>query len=86
MKWSLTPSSTNSALITESKDPKTDLRKQMGVEIMEGAYMIRVALELPDANEAAVIVNAVVETYMRQNNAFNRGKNMSLQKSLHDQF
>ena len=71
-------------LITKSKDPKTDLRKQIGVEIMEGAYMVRVALELPDANEAAVIVNAVVETYMRQNNAFNRGKNMSLQKSLHD--
>jgi capsular polysaccharide biosynthesis protein len=69
-------------IITMSKDPKADLREQLAVDIVEGACMIRVALESSDANQAAMIVNAVVETYMRQNTEFNRSANITLQKSM----
>ena len=76
------PSVSGLSMIQQSEDPKTDLRKQMQVEIMDDAYMIRVALESPNAAEAATIVNTVVETYMTQNKEFNRSANATLQASL----
>ena len=69
-------------MIRQSEDPKADLRKKLSVTIIDNAYMIRVALESPDANQAATIVNAVVEAYMEQNTIFNRSVNKNLQETL----
>ena len=74
------PQVVNLPFIRQSNDPKADLRKRMSVDI--NAYMIRVALELPDATQAAAIVNSVVEAYLVQNTVFNRGINQNLQEIL----
>ena len=53
--------------IKESLDPKMDLTQELiVVEIVQDAYLIRVALESKDPAEAAMIVNAVVESYKVQ--------------------
>ena len=75
----------NLPTIRQSDDPKTSLRKKLSVDIIDNAYMIRVALELSDANQAATIVNTVVETYMMQNTIFNRGVNKNQQEALKTQ-
>jgi polysaccharide biosynthesis transport protein len=76
------PQVINLPVIKQSDDPKVDLRKRMSVDIMDNAYMIRIALELPDANAAATIVNSVVEAYMEQNTIFSRSVNRNLQETL----
>ena len=76
------PQVVNLSLIRQSDDPKADLRKKMSVLIMDNAYMIRVGLELTDPNQAATIVNTVVEAYMVQNTIFNRSVNKNLQETL----
>ena len=55
-------------MIAASKDPKTDLRKEMTVDILKNTFLIRVALSSKDPEEAAVIVNAVVDSYLEQHN------------------
>jgi uncharacterized protein involved in exopolysaccharide biosynthesis len=52
----------NLPTIRRSEDPKAILREKLAVDIVDNAYMIRVALELTDAQQAATIVNTVVET------------------------
>ena len=42
----------------------------MTVEIVKDAYLIRVALELADGNQAAAIVNAVVHSYLAYNSEY----------------
>ena len=79
------PSVVNLPIIRQSKDPKVDLRKRMSVDIMDSAYMIRVALELPNPEHAATIVNTVIETYLAQNNIFNRSRNKKQQVNLETQ-
>jgi polysaccharide biosynthesis transport protein len=69
-------------MIRQSEDPKADLRRRMSVVIIDSAYIIRVGLESTDANQAATIVNAVVEAYMEQNTIFNRSVNKNLQETL----
>ena len=69
-------------MINESDDPKADLRKIMVVEIVPDAYLIRVALELPDPNQAAAIVNAVVRSYLSYNSEYQRGRNSTLRANL----
>jgi uncharacterized protein involved in exopolysaccharide biosynthesis len=49
-------------LIAESKDPEFDLRKKINVQIVKEAFLIQVALELPNADQAALIVNRVVDS------------------------
>ena len=49
------------AMIAKSKDPKADLRKEMAVEILKNTFLIRVGLASQDPEEAALIVNAVVD-------------------------
>ena len=44
----------------ESDNPTADVRKNLSIEIVQDAYLIRVALELPNGNEAAAIVNSVI--------------------------
>jgi polysaccharide biosynthesis transport protein len=72
----------NLPTIKGSTDPIADLRKKLNVEIVEDAYLIRVALELPDPEEAATIVSAVVESYLRENARYNSGAQSSLRANL----
>ena len=69
-------------VITKSQDPKADLRKKMDVEIQEDSYLIRVALELPNADHAAKIVNAVVDSYLSYNKEYKHGANAQLKANL----
>jgi hypothetical protein len=70
-------------MIKDSKDPEVDLRKEMVVEIVDKhTYLIRVSLASPDPQEAAMIVNAVVDAYMEQHNEYHRNANKELRKSL----
>jgi uncharacterized protein involved in exopolysaccharide biosynthesis len=71
------------SVIRESDDPKADLRRKMVVEIVPGAYLIRVALELRDANQAAAIVNIVVHSYLNYSIDYERGRYAILQELLH---
>jgi polysaccharide biosynthesis transport protein len=75
----------NLPTIRQSDDPRAFLRKKLAVDIVDNAYMIRVALELTDAQQAATIVNTVVETYMMQNTIFNRSVNKNQQTALEQQ-
>ena len=56
------PRVANLSAIKESEDHDADLRKEAVVEIVPDA-VIDIALELPDPNQAATIVNAVVRSY-----------------------
>ena len=69
-------------VIAKSQDPKADLRKKMDVEILENTYLIRVALELPNGDHAARIVNAVVDSYLSYNKEYKHGANAQLKASL----
>ena len=79
------PEVANLSTIRESDDPRTDLRKNMTVEIMKDASLIRVALELADGNQAAAIVNAVVHSYLVYNGEHTRSANSTLRQSLASQ-
>jgi polysaccharide biosynthesis transport protein len=70
------------SMIRQCEDPKGELRKKMSVEIMDNGHMIRVALKLPDANQATTIVNSIVEAYMMQNTIFDRSVTKNLQETL----
>ena len=59
--------------LAASADPTVSLREEMVVEVVADAFLIRVALELPDGNQAAAIVNAVVRSYMDFNTVYERG-------------
>jgi len=71
--------------IKNSDDPKADLRKDLQVKIVDGAYLIRVALELADGDQAAKIVNAVIAAYQTSNTDYNRAANFVLRKNLKEQ-
>jgi polysaccharide biosynthesis transport protein len=68
--------------IKESVDSRADLRKNLNVEIVKEAYLIRVALESEKGEEAAKIVNEVVNSYLAYNGEFKRGENRKLRVSL----
>ena len=72
----------NLSTIKNSADPREFLREHMSVAIVKDAYLIRVALELPDGNQAAAIVNAVVKSYLRYNSEHERSGNSTLRTSL----
>ena len=59
--------------------------KKLVVGIVPDAYMIRVALESENAQEAATIVNAVVESYRKNNDEYTLNANTRLRKSLADE-
>jgi uncharacterized protein involved in exopolysaccharide biosynthesis len=80
------PTIANLATIRSFKDPKSELRRQMKVQIVgENTYLIQVGLGLPDAIEAAAIVNSVVEAYMEQHARYHQGANRSLKKNLENE-
>ena len=72
----------NLSTIKNADDPREYLREHMRVEIVKDAYLIRVALELPDRNQAAAIVNAVVQSYLLENGEHQRSGNATLRKNL----
>ncbi len=75
----------NLPTIRKSEDPKADLRKNLVVEIVPDTNLIRVALELPDPEEAVTIVRQVVQQYMTYNVDYSRGANKDLAESLEEQ-
>jgi len=72
-------------MIKNSEDPTTNLREKMVVEIEPGTYIIKVALESKDRNEAAAIVNAVVESYLYENARYAQTRDATLKASLTEQ-
>ena len=75
----------NLPAIKKSQDPKIDLRAKLRVVIIDGTNLIRVSLELPDPDEAAAIVKAVVQSYITQNIDYSRSYNRELMESLRNQ-
>ena len=75
----------NLATIKNSIDPKSDLVEKLKVVIVDDTNLIRVALELPNREEAVTIVQAVVQSYLAQNTDFNRSANRDLTESLKQQ-
>jgi capsular polysaccharide biosynthesis protein len=76
----------NVPMIKRSEDPKADLRKKLGVEIVQDADLIRISLESANAEEAAAIVEAVVDSYMSRNQAHTQSANANLKKSLQNEY
>ena len=76
------PEIKNLSYIKESDDWRADLRKDLDVQIVKDAYLIRVGLELGNGEEAAKIVNAVLNSYLAYNGEFKRGENAKLRQSL----
>jgi succinoglycan biosynthesis transport protein ExoP len=75
----------NLATIKKSVDPKTDLLDKLKVLIVPDTNLIRIALELPNPEEAATIVQAVVQSYLSQNTDYSRSANRELTASLKQQ-
>ena len=75
----------NLATIRNSVDPKTDLLEKLKVVIVDNTNLIRIALELPDSDEAVKIVQAVVQSYLTQNTEYSRSANRELTESLKQQ-
>jgi polysaccharide biosynthesis transport protein len=76
------PEIANLRTIASAEDPRNFLREHMTVEIVKAPFLIRVALELGDKNEAAAIVNAVVHSYLEYCGEHQRIGNSSLRKAL----
>jgi capsular exopolysaccharide synthesis family protein len=72
------PLVTGIAMIKNSKDPESELRKKLMVEIVGETNLIRVAMESTEPEDATTIVNAVVESYMLENARYKRGANKEL--------
>jgi hypothetical protein len=76
------PSVINFPIIRHSKDPKTDVKKKLTVEIVDKkTYLIEVKMESSIPEEAAAIVNAVVDAYLHYQKDYHEGKNRDLRVS-----
>jgi capsular polysaccharide biosynthesis protein/glycerol-3-phosphate cytidylyltransferase-like family protein len=71
--------------INGSEDAKTDLRENMVVKIEPNTYLISVALQSRNPNAAAAIVNAVVATYIDENNRYTQSRNSVLKANLYEE-
>jgi len=69
-------------MIQRSDDPKNELRQKLKVVILEGTNVIRVALELPNREDAITIVAAVIQAYQSQSNTYTRTANRNLTASM----
>ena len=72
----------NLPMIKDYKDPKANLVEKLKVTILEDTNLIRVALELPNPDEAVTIVQSVVQSYLAQNTDYSRSANRDLTESL----
>jgi hypothetical protein len=68
---------------SESTDPKFELRKRLIAGIIPNTSLIRVSYASNDPSEAAAVVKAVVDAFIRQHRQFNLGDTDSL-KSHYD--
>ena len=68
----------NLPMIKKSVDPKNDLRQKLKVGIIDNTNLIRVALELPNRDEAITIVQAVIDSYKAKYTDKNRADNRVL--------
>ena len=76
------PMVSNLPSIKQSDDPIDYLRKDLTVENVQDAYLIRVGLESKIPSEAATIVNAVVDAYKHHTEAYAQSANRRLRESL----
>ena len=77
------PAISNLPMVAPSKDPKADLRKELRVAIVgDDTYLIEVSLASRDPDEAAAIVNAVVDAYIEQHDRYQQTANRALKKNL----
>ena len=51
-------------LVREAKDPESEIRSRLQVDVMPGTYLIRVALISPYPKDGPAIVNEVVAQYV----------------------
>jgi hypothetical protein len=58
-----------------STDPKADVRRRLGVQIIPGTYLMRVSFNSTGAHEAAEVVKAVVRAFHDANRDFTSGVN-----------
>jgi polysaccharide biosynthesis transport protein len=70
------------SVIKNSTDPNADLKKDLSVKIIDEAYLIRIALELPDGTQAAKIVNAVVKAYLLYHTKYQASVNSAQTEEL----
>jgi len=75
----------NLPVIKESKDAEANLRKKLSVDIIDDAYLIRIALEMPDPEHAATIIDAVVKSYLDYTKEYKRTTNGLLTTDLKGQ-
>lgn len=59
------PRIANHLIIRESLDPESELRKKLDIQIIPNTNYIRIAFESRDPQEAADIVNVVVDAYLQ---------------------
>jgi capsular polysaccharide biosynthesis protein len=62
----------NLPTIKRFEDPRYELREKLKVEIIADTNLIRIALELPNKDEAVAIVKAVTNSYVVQNVTYSR--------------
>jgi succinoglycan biosynthesis transport protein ExoP len=62
-------------------DPKTDIRQKLDVKILPNTYLIQVSFSSTDPNEAQGIVNAVVGSFLQQNQDLDQGAKRTLKGS-----
>jgi succinoglycan biosynthesis transport protein ExoP len=75
----------NLPTIKKSQDPKNELRGKLRAWNIDGTNLIKVAMELPDAEEAVTLVKAVVQSYLTHNLDYSRSANRELMESLKKQ-
>ena len=64
-------------IVKKWEDPRYDLRKKLRANIVGDTNLIRIALELPDKDEAVKIVDAVVGAYQVQSVGLSRKDNIA---------
>jgi uncharacterized protein involved in exopolysaccharide biosynthesis/glycerol-3-phosphate cytidylyltransferase-like family protein len=72
----------NQPMIRDSADAKAEIRDNMVAKIEPNTYLISIALQSRNPAEAAAIVNAVVESYVDENDRYTQAKDANLKANL----
>ena len=75
------PLAVNLPFIRDSKDPRRALLEKLKVTIIEGTNLIKVALNDPNPDEAATIVQSVVRSYLSQNMNYSRSSTRDVRRA-----
>lgn len=81
-KVATSPQVSNLPLIKNSEDYFVDLGDALSVSAIKDTFLIRVALESYDRNEAFVIVQAVIQAYMEKIGKYGQAINIAQKKRL----